>query len=382
MVKQLKYKTCGLLMILLFFSCNEGKKQWISIDVNLIHIPDSIHTAWLDAIEPAKTWVIDSATIDPLKGNFQFHIYPEGSEGLYRIRLGHQRILLTLKNADVKITGDYFKPARLDIQGYAPSRQLQDFLNSLNAQNQELHLYADKLAQLRKDNAGDSLIRIKRYALEQKRRALLDTILQEARTTESPVNAVFALSLLDDQEAWQLGKPVFDALPQRFPDSRLVKQAMAAYAKKLNAAGKSLSVGVGDQAPVLSYPGPQGKIISLDDFRGKYVLVDFWASWCAPCRAANPELVKVYHKFKNKDFTIFGVSLDSKKASWEKAIAQDQLSWSQVSDLKGWNSAPAATYGVEAIPANFLLNPSGKVIAKNLEAHELSARLDSIFGSK
>jgi peroxiredoxin len=157
---------------------------------------------------------------------------------------------------------------------------------------------------------------------------------------------------------------------------------MAAYAKKLNAAGKSLSVGVGDQAPVLSYPGPQGKIISLDDFRGKYVLVDFWASWCAPCRAANPELVKVYHKFKNKDFTIFGVSLDSKKASWEKAIAQDQLSWSQVSDLKGWNSAPAATYGVEAIPANFLLNPSGKVIAKNLEAHELSARLDSIFGSK
>lgn len=377
----MKYRKLSLLIfavIFICFSCKQ-KKQLVSIDVNLIHIPDSIHTAYLDAIEPANTWIIDTATIDPLKGTFEFNIYPTGSEGLYRIRLGDNSILLALNHSDVKIMGDYFQPGKLNIEGSTSSEKLQHFLNSLNTQNGKLQDLAANIQQLKKEEAGDSLINVRQYQLEKKRKALLDTILQEARSTQSPVNAVFALSLLDDMEAWKKGKPVFDALPQRFPANRLVKQAVTAYAKRMNAAGESMSVGIGDQAPNLSYPNPQGKIISLQDFKGKYVLIDFWASWCAPCREANPELVKVYNQFKDKNFTILGVSLDSKKSSWEKAIQKDQLSWSQISDLKGWNSNPAATYGVEAIPANFLINPLGKVIAMDLAGNELAGKLDSIF---
>ena len=109
------------------------------------------------------------------------------------------------------------------------------------------------------------------------------------------------------------------------------------------------------------------------------MLVDFWASWCRPCREANPSVVKAYNKYKDKNFTVFGVSLDQNRAPWLKAIKADNLTWTQVSDLKGWSNAAAAKYNVQAIPQNFLVDPSGKIIAKNLRGEDLNSKLSEVL---
>jgi peroxiredoxin len=136
---------------------------------------------------------------------------------------------------------------------------------------------------------------------------------------------------------------------------------------------------VGNMAPDFTQNDPNGKPVSLKDFRGKYVLVDFWASWCGPCRAENPNVVAAYKKFESKNFTVLGVSLDNNKAKWLEAIEKDGLEWTHVSDLKYWNNAVAKQYDINAIPANLLIDPSGKIVAKNLRGETLHKKLDELL---
>ncbi len=133
---------------------------------------------------------------------------------------------------------------------------------------------------------------------------------------------------------------------------------------------------VGQQAPEIALPGPDGKVIKLSSLKGKVVLIDFWASWCGPCRKQNPYVVEMYQAYKDKGFTIYSVSLDQNKNSWTKAIQKDGLEWeNHVSDLKFWNNKAAADYGVDAIPATFLIDRNGMVIAKNLHGGELDKQI-------
>lgn len=144
---------------------------------------------------------------------------------------------------------------------------------------------------------------------------------------------------------------------------------------------KEKRVGIGAFAPEIALPSPKGDTLRLSSLRGKYVLLDFWAAWCKPCRVENPNLVKAFLKYrwKGKGFDIFQVSLDKSKEDWLKAIRADNLRWKHVSDLKFWGSAPVPIYGVQGIPANFLLDPDGKIIAKNLRGEELEKKLAEIF---
>ena len=122
------------------------------------------------------------------------------------------------------------------------------------------------------------------------------------------------------------------------------------------------------------------KPVTLSSFKGKYVLVDFWASWCRPCRAENPNVVKIYNKFKSKNFTVLGVSLDQQKDAWLKAIEKDNLTWTHVSDLQQWNNAVAQLYRVQSIPQNFLIDPKGKIVAKDLRGEDLEKKLCEYLG--
>jgi peroxiredoxin len=141
----------------------------------------------------------------------------------------------------------------------------------------------------------------------------------------------------------------------------------------------SAATAVGSPAPEFAMNDASGNPVSLSSFKGKVVLVDFWASWCAPCREENPNVVAAYNQFKDKGFTVFGVSLDKDKAAWEKAIVDDKLTWTHVSDLKYWDNAAAKLYKVQSIPANFLLDKEGRIIAKDLRGAALTAKLAEVL---
>ena len=132
-------------------------------------------------------------------------------------------------------------------------------------------------------------------------------------------------------------------------------------------------------APEISLPGVKDNTISLSSLKGKVVLIDFWASWCGPCRAAIPNVIKLYNKYNAKGFEVYGVSIDSKKADWLKAIANDKIKYTQVMDKDGWNSTVAEKYGVYSIPSTFLLDKTGKVIAIDLDGEELENKVKSLL---
>lgn len=164
-------------------------------------------------------------------------------------------------------------------------------------------------------------------------------------------------------------------LPDNYYTSQLVQKVEQ---EKRN---QNSPVAVGKKAPDFSIPAPDGETVQLSDYKGKYVLIDFWASWCKPCRHENPHVVKLYKRFKDRDFEIIGVSLDRKKQNWLRAIEQDNLSWVHASQLNGWKSPVARKYHVQSIPHTVLVDPSGEIIAKNLRGERLAQKLQQIFSN-
>lgn len=192
-------------------------------------------------------------------------------------------------------------------------------------------------------------------------------------------NSDVALFALKQYAGWEIDpakvEPLYNSLAvstKALPSAKSLKDRID-IAKKTE---------IGSYAMDFTQNDTLGKPVSLSSFRGKYVLVDFWASWCGPCRRENPNVVKVFNKFSDKNFTILSVSLDrpDAKDKWLAAIHKDGLTWTHVSDLKYWDNAVAKQYGIRAIPQNLLLDPQGKIIAKNLRGEDLDVKLTEVFG--
>ncbi|HPG34043.1 MAG TPA: redoxin family protein [Lentimicrobium sp.] len=184
--------------------------------------------------------------------------------------------------------------------------------------------------------------------------------------------SLFFIDKLDVVADFDVYKKVSDELFKLYPDFKLISDL-----KKRMDIEKQLRPGM--KAPDISLPGPDGKMISLASLQGHIVLIDFWSSWCGPCRKDNPEVVKLYQRFHDRGFEIFGVSLDRDSLSWTNAIAKDGLVWTHVSDLKYWQSAGAAAYGVKSIPHTVLLDREGRIIARKLRGKALESKLEEIF---
>jgi peroxiredoxin len=221
--------------------------------------------------------------------------------------------------------------------------------------------------------AGQEKIKADYVNLESRKSDAVETFVKSH--SNSLVSLNLLLTAIDPAKDMAKARALFNGLT---PEVQNSKNGLTYK----NVITQAQAVEVGSQAPVFTLKNTKDESISLASFKGKYVLVDFWASWCGPCRKENPNVVKAYQTYKAKNFTVLGVSLDggdNAKQKWMDAIAKDGLLWEQVSDLQGWQSTVAQVYKVTAIPANFLIDPAGKIIARDLRGEELNQKLKSLF---
>ena len=372
----------GLLLTALF-ACGQKKSKQFTIEGEIQNA--TVQKIFLEenGIERSRPVVVDSSKVDS-SGKFVLNASaPE--EKLYSLRLDGSETPFALVINDSKKISVTINPANpqnpYTVKGspssqalFETDKKLYDHavqVSNLVSQVNQLDKagFSDSVSQKTYDSSRNALFAQYETASAQFKKTAEDAI----AASNSPVLSMYVLDVFQ-RRAKQVGlkgfthlelEEVLNKLSEKYPDNT----GLAEQRKSLQK----------NQAPDFSLPDTSGKMIALSSLRGKYVLVDFWASWCKPCRQENPNVVAAFNQFKNKNFTILGVSLDANKDAWLAAIQQDGLVWNHVSDLKYWNNAAAVLYGIQSIPFNLLLDPEGNIIAEDIRGPELFSTLNKVL---
>lgn len=328
----------------------------------------------LEELSATSVTKIDSASIDE-KGEFKIN-NPARHQTFYRLTLNPTNyIILILDSAEAPvIEGD----ARNLAMSYSiKGSKNSELMKQLNGYLMKNFQRRDSLQRAfsnvmfndpKKDSIQGAMEKQYNDIVAKQREYIIDFI----NKNPNSLAALAAVEQLDPSQDYAVFSKVSENLQKALPKS----QHVMAFSSKVRDLGR---LAIGSPAPEITLNTPEGKPMSLSSLKGKYVLLDFWASWCGPCRKENPNVVKLYNQYKDKGFEIFSVSLDKDKDQWIKAIQADKLTWTHVSDLMFWGSPVVKAYNVQGIPMTYLLDKEGKILAKELRGEQLAAKLKEIF---
>lgn len=283
-----------------------------------------------------------------------------------------KKSVMFIGNENITVNGNIENVQQFIVKGSAVNNDFNDFQKIFNPLFQKLTALNQKMYATPNQQPNDSLLAVYKQTYDATIVAIEKFVTDKKTSPVTPFMLVVTRELEQD--------PI--TLEKRF--NQLTPASQKGFYGKILQEGIATSKfgAIGSDAIEFTQNDTTGKPVSLNSFRGKYVLIDFWASWCKPCRMENPNVVTAYNKFKDKNFTVLGVSLDKARESWIQAIKDDGLAWTQVSDLQFWNNAAARKYKIESIPQNYLVDPNGKIVGKNLRGQDLETKLCELLGCK